>query len=336
MPVSINFMFGTKVFASPSNPLAISNVISWLAQAGYNLDLIRGEGLMLSEFLGRTSKVYGFLQHSEFLSDLKTFVYGPTTSTSSPSPSQRKTPESEGVYLAPPKADVKKHAAHRMERQLRLFSIIALLKCNNLFATASAEDVAIPTTLYQHGQGGIGDAAAHKIMATFTIKNLRLEDIVNDQASRTFLIYLQSETSILKSYFNNADSEIETLIRDTLLTIAKSIIIDHRLTSAITVSEFGHYVSELWRSLHKSYLDCCKLALITSSTRMFQETNNYDCRKRLSTVPLSKLMEAKRKAAEAALTTIVLDVYLDFATSTTECPLSEAEVNNLYETFHQP
>ncbi|ROM93790.1 hypothetical protein [Pseudomonas brassicacearum] len=335
MPITIQFYSGPKEFSSLKNPLSIGTVINWLTQSGYPLDLFRGDGLMLSDFLGRTTKTYGFLQPDDFLKDLKTFVNNGSGPTGARSSNLRTTPESTGVFLAPPQTDVKKHAAHRMERQLRLFSIIALLKCNNLFSSATQGDVDIPTTLYQHGQGGVGDAAAHKIMATFTVSSKRLEDLVSDRASKTFLIYLQSETSILKSCFNNADSEIETLIRIPLRTIARTIITDDRLTPSLTRSEFNIYVHELWDKLHSEYIDACKTAIFTSSGRMTEQKSHYDHRKHSQTIPTAQVFDAKKKSAEAALTTIVLDVYLDFAVSTVSCPLSEAETDNLYDTFFQ-
>lgn len=333
MPITINFYLGSKTFGASSTPLSIDIVINWLSKSGYQLDLYRGEGLMLAEFLGRANKTYGFLQPEEFLRDLKTFVFGGSVQAITRPANQRKTPESEGVFMAPPQTDIKKHAKDRMQHQFKLFLIMALLKCNSCFATNSESDVEISKTIFQHGQGGLGEAAAHKIMATFTVGGKQLENITSDSACRTFLIYLQSETSILKSYFNSADSEVETLIRDSLLVMAQEIVTDPKLIKPMNLENFKKYADQVWKTLHSHYLKTCKNALLTASERMATEMHNYESRKKLTTIPLKTLMDAKKKSAEAAFTTIVLDTYLENAKITSSCPLSEAEIENLYENF---
>lgn len=333
MPITISFYLGAKTFGAPTNPLPIGAVVSWLATSGYPLDLYRGEGLMLTEFLARTSGTYGFLQPAEFLRDLKNFVYpGPAQAVRPVNP--RKTPESEGVFMAPPETDVKKHTKDRMQHQLRLFLIMALLKCNGCFNTAVDTDVELSKTVFQHGQGNLGEAAAHKIMATFTVQQRQLEDIVVDTAWRTFLICLQSETSILKSYFNSADSEVEVLIRDQLLRMARAIVTDVTLVKPMSLAQFKEYADVLWRRFHGLYLGACRDALLTAAERMRKETHNYECRKSLLHIPLGQLMEAKKKAAEAAYATIVLDTYFESAQITMDCPLSAGEIDNLYDVFY--
>lgn len=333
MPITISFYLGAKTFGAPSNPLSIGAVVSWLAKSGYPLDLYRGEGLMLAEFLGRTTNTYGFLQPAEFLRDLKNFVYPGAAQAARPV-NPRKTPESEGVFMAPPQTDVKKHTKDRMQHQLRLFLIMSLLKCNGCFHTANETDVELSKTIFQHGQGNVGEAAAHKIMATFTVQQHQLEDVVADSACRTFLIYLQSETSILKSYFNSADSEVEVLIRDHLLRMARAIVTDVTLVKPMSRAEFKDYAERLWSTFHSLYLGACRDALLTAAERMRKETHNYDCRKLLPHIPLGQLMEAKKKAAEAAYATIVLDTYFESAQITVECPLTEGEIDNLYDVFY--
>jgi hypothetical protein len=334
MPITISFYLGPKSFGAQSNPLSVGAVVNWLSKSGYPLDLHRGEGLMLTEFLGRTTKTYGFLQPVEFLSDLKAFVYrGPAQSVVRPV-NPRKTPESEGVFMAPPQTDIKKHAKDRMQHQLRLFLIIALMKCKGCFAGASGADVELSKTIFQHGQGNVGEAAAHKIMATFTVAGQQLENIVGDSACRTFLIYLQSETSILKSYFNSADSEVENLIRDHLLVMARDIVADPLLVESMSCGRFKAYADLQWKILHGHYFAACKDALLTAADRMKSELRNYECRKLLQHIPIEKLMEAKKKSAEAAFTTIVLDTYFESAQITIDCPLSEGEIENLYEIFY--
>jgi len=333
MPITITLSTGNATFANSIHPLPIKTVLGWLSSAGQPLDLIRGEGLMLAEFLGKGIHMYGLNDQVKFLADLKVFVYGSPKSVSAPSSSQRRTPESAGVFMAPPQTDTKKHAVERMDRQLRVFAIMALMKCGGLFDDAVKEDVELSVTHYQHGQGGIGDAAAHKIMATFTVKKKQLENIVTDQACKTFLIYFQAETSILKSCFNNADSEVETPIRNQLLALAQQIVTDPRLIITTTFSEFEVYVKAVWDTFRERYQQCCKEALGTSSQRMFGQAFNYSKRRNLLNIPVDQTMDAKRKTAEAALTTIVLDKYLKLAAETTECPIGSAEFENLYEIF---
>ncbi|WP_192561483.1 hypothetical protein [Pseudomonas gozinkensis] len=336
MPVTIRFYLDSKTFGAPSNPLSIGVVIDWLSKSGYQLDLYRGEGLMLAEFLGRTTKTYGFLLADDFLKDLKAFVYpGPSQAVSRPV-NPRKTPESEGVFMAPPQTDITKHAKDRMQHQLRLFLIMILMKCNGCFSSASADDVELSKTIFQHGQGNLGEAAAHKIMATFTVKKKQLESITGDNACRTFLIYLQSETSILKSYFNSADSEVETLIRNDLLIMAKNIVSDPYLVKPMSLDSFKEHAGSIWSTLHGLYFSACRKALLTAAERMKLELHNYNCRKLIPNIPLEKLMEAKKKSAEAAFTSIVLDTYFESAQNTVDCPLSEGEIENLYDVFTDP
>lgn len=323
MPITVQFLMGEQ-------RLTPASALAWLARGGHHLALHEGDGLMIVDFITRRTTKYGFLQQSEFLRDLRTFAnQGRAGPSVGPPPLRRADPSTLGVQMGAPNTETAVHARHRLERQLRILALVLLLRHTGAIAR-SAKVTLAPTTL-QHGQGGVGQAAAHKVIAVPAFDGTTLHEVSNDSAVRTFLIFLVSETSIIRAEWNGADGAIEDELRDGIIKMVGRIVSAD--DAPLSLEQFREEVGALWDELRAGYQKACRNALHTVFTRLGSEGENYTQRTRLmakgARIPETELLDAKRKAAVAALITIALDVYRETAENM-PFPLMLPELLNMY------
>ncbi len=323
MPITVQFLLQEQ-------RLTPASALAWLARGGHHLALHEGDGLMIVDFITRRTKKYGYLQQTEFLRDLRTFAnQGRAGPSVGPPPLRRAEPSTLGVYMGAPNTETAVHARHRLERQLRILALVLLLRHTGAIGKKAKVTLA-PTTL-QHGQGGVGQAAAHKAIAVPAFDGTTLHEVSDDSAVRTFLVFLVSETSIIRAEWNGADGAIEDELRARIIQMFDDIVSAD--DAALSLQDFRERVGALWDELRARYQTACRNALQTVFTRLGSEADNYANRTRLLAqgrpIPETELLDAKRKAAVAALITIALDVYRETAENM-PFPLTLPELLNMY------
>ncbi|NWB99482.1 zinc finger MYND domain-containing protein [Pseudomonas gingeri] len=207
---------------------------------------------------------------------------------------------------------------------LRVLGILYLLRMNGTIANGAS--LTIGETTLQHGQGGPGQQAAHKVLLSFKVNGVSLDQLTQNNALKMFIIFLSAETSILNRYANEADSDIENAGgRTAVLALAKELL--------------ERDCEGSWQGLKAALLPCWeKLKILylriggqcrTQAWVDFQnEHRNYGIRAGLPGQP--KLADADRLRKAALMKLMILDEYLDIAQGMT-FPLLDAELQNMFE-----
>ena len=255
--------------------------------------------------------------------------------------------------------DVMEHARRRLDRQLRVMGIICLLRMKNVVKRNAV--VAQAKTELQHGQGGLGQQAAHELLVDVTLDGHTLREIADgDSAVRMMLTFLESETSLLDSAYNTADGAIEETVRSAVIAIVQTIV--DTAFPDLSMQTFATCLGEAWDALQKVYLGACSSALPSAKFLFEQEDKNHRARLKLfddaveeekkvvvtsqvvvsssskqqkpkpkkSEIFTAELIKAERRRKMAEQNLIIVKLYEDMAMKM-KFPLLSGEVSNLYE-----
>jgi MYND finger len=247
--------------------------------------------------------------------------------------SNRKDPEElqEWVKMGTPNMDARLHAQHRLDRQMRLLGLICLLRMSGVIQKGAI--VSLGETTLQHGVGGPGMQAAHKLLLTVFIGGKELSGIVQDSALKMFLIFLHAETSVIDRYYNEADSEIENNGgRDGMLAIIKAIV--NKDFNGPHSGDFRTCLLESWEKLKKLYVSECNKSIGTCEEMFKKEDKNYKARLALVekkvNIPQKQIEDALRRYQAAEKKVNVLKEYLAIATNM-GFPLLKPELDNMFD-----
>jgi hypothetical protein len=187
-------------------------------------------------------------------------------------------------------------------------------------------------TKFQHGRGKIGQSAAHKILMTLIVDGVPLYEIPKDPALRMFLIFFHSETTILLTDFNNADSAVEKIARLELVKIFQSVC--NKDVGGLDRQGFLDLMEQGWSMIQRCYVKACESALSEQGKLAEAELDNYLKRKKIKKgnklFPDKEIIKAKRRAASALMSVIILEMYLEVA-SGMDFPLTDGEIDNMWE-----
>jgi hypothetical protein len=239
--------------------------------------------------------------------------------------------EEHPVYMGASQTDAATHAKERLDRQLRLLAIIYLLRIKGTLKKGAK--VSLGETTFQHGRGGTGEQAAHKLLLTAIIDGLALHQIVKDTALQMLLIYLSSETSVIDRVYNEADSVIENGGgRAQMVVIIQDVLDkDH---SDTTYGAYKAAMLEIWKRFCLMYQTAASHAIAALGEEAEHEKSNYEARLKLQIsnpkFPQKQIDEAQRRWKAFAAQKEVVEFYLKTATALT-FPLVEGELENMYE-----
>jgi hypothetical protein len=239
--------------------------------------------------------------------------------------------EEHPVYMGTSQTDPATHAKERLDRQLRLLAIIYLLRIKGTLK--KGVKVSLGETTLQHGRGGTGEQAAHKLLLTAIIDGLALYQIVKDTALQMFLIYLSSETSVIDRVYNEADAVIENGGGRAQMVV----IIQDVLDKDYSDTSYGAYKTvmlEIWKRFCLMYQTAASKAIHELGTESDREKSNYEARLKLQAAnpkfPQKQIDEALRRWKAFGAQKEVVEFYLKIASGLT-FPLSEGELENMYE-----
>ena len=106
--------------------------------------------------------------------------------------------------MGAPSQDAQKHAKDRLTHQTRLLTLLCAMRMKGDIPKTCV--VTAGKTHLQHGQGGEGQQAAHKIIVALDLDGKSmLEYCEQNSVLKLAVVYLLSETTVLPRGYNMAD-----------------------------------------------------------------------------------------------------------------------------------
>lgn len=197
--------------------------------------------------------------------------------------------------------------------------------------------VALGKTELQHGRGGPGEQAAHKIIAALSISGRSMVDCCGaDHALRMFLVFLLSETTVLPRCYNMADQELEDAgLRDECVVLAQQIVSRDYVGPSPLFVKFKSCMLNIYTALHSQYVELCRIHqrwVLEAFRAHHAELEELKLKRTESNKQFFDPQIEKKKinCSDDLFELIALDVYLEVA-ETLAFPLLDSELANVYE-----
>lgn len=231
------------------------------------------------------------------------------------------------ITMGASNVDVDIHARNRIERILRLFCIVCLLRMKK--AIPDGATITSGATLWQHERGGSGEQAAHQLLISIRVNGKSLEELVLQSSPlRLFILYLSAETSILDKFANEADSEIEN--QGGRAAVLQAIQELGAMEIGEDVDALKALLRKRWTTLKGDYVRVCQHCIFTVAETAVKERANWEKRKAFVNMPPKQIDDARRRTEAAGAKLVYLNKYLEIATAL-EFPLKDREIENLFE-----
>jgi hypothetical protein len=154
------------------------------------------------------------------------------------------------------------HAEARLTQQMRYFCLLYLLRVKGTISQGETVDES--RTVYQFGQGGTEEQAAHKIISTFSVGGKDLLERLstsavpqNNNELYKYMIGLISETTILYKGYNEADSYMENNgLRNKVLSLGSKIV-ERSYENVNLDTDFQSSMKDLYSLFRMDYLNLC-------------------------------------------------------------------------------